>query len=68
MRIPPVTGITADRTGTLYFSALTEDGILRMGPDRELQTVIRDDRISGPNEGSIGSEGSTIFPTLRRRA
>ena len=25
-----------------------------IGPDRKLQTLIRDDRISGPNEGSIG--------------
>ena len=54
VRIPPVTGITADTTSNLYFSAMTEDGVLKMGPDRKLQTLIRDDRISGPNEGSIG--------------
>ena len=60
--IPPVTGITSDAAGTLYFSALTEDGVLKMGADRKLQTVIRDDRISGPNEGSIGPDGCYYFP------
>jgi len=54
VRSPPVTGITADATGNLYFSAMTEDGVLRMGPDRKLQTLIRDDRISGPNEARRG--------------
>ncbi len=54
VRIPPVTGISTDATGNLYFSAMTEDSVLKMGPDRALQTLIRDDRISGPNEGSIG--------------
>jgi len=33
---------------------MTEDSVLKMGSDRKLQTLIRDDRISGPNEGSIG--------------
>jgi sugar lactone lactonase YvrE len=60
--IPPVTGITSDAAGTLYFSALTEDGVLKMGADRKLQTVIRDARISGPNEGSIGPDGCYYFP------
>ncbi|TMB62403.1 MAG: hypothetical protein E6J51_11400 [Chloroflexi bacterium] len=61
-KIPPVTGIAADAAGNLYFSALTEDGVLRLGPDRRLQTLIRDDRISGPNEGSIGPDGFYYFP------
>jgi len=60
--IPPVTGITADAAGNLYLSALTEDGVLKLGPDRRLQTVIRDDRISGPNEGSLGRDGFYYFP------
>jgi len=62
VRIPPVTGITADAAGNLYLSALTEDGVLRLGADRRLQTLIRDDRISGPNEGSIGPDGFYYFP------
>jgi hypothetical protein len=33
VRIPPVAGLTADATGNLYFSAMTEDGVLKMGPD-----------------------------------
>ncbi len=60
--IPPVTGITADAAGNLYLSALTEDGVLKLGPDRRLQTLIRDDRISGPNEGSLGRDGFYYFP------
>jgi hypothetical protein len=62
VRIPPVTGITSDAKGTLYFSALTEDGVLALGSDGKLQTVIRDARISGPNEGSIGPDGCYYFP------
>ena len=62
VRIPPVTGITADAAGNLYLSALTEDGVLKMGADRRLQTLIRDDWISGPNEGSIGPDGFYYFP------
>jgi hypothetical protein len=61
-RIPPVTGITADATGTLYLSALTEDGVLTLGSDGKLRTLIRDDRISGPNEGGIGPDGCYYFP------
>jgi Major royal jelly protein len=61
-RIPPVTGITSDAKGTLYFSALTEDGVLRLGSDGKLSTLIRDERISGPNEGSIGPDGCYYFP------
>ena len=68
VRIPPVTGITADAAGNLYFSALTEDGVLKLTPDRKLQTVIRDDRIAGPNEGSIGPDGCYYFPNSRATA
>ena len=57
-----MTGITSNAAGTLYFSALTEDGVLKMSADRKLQTVIRDERISGPNEGSIGPDGCYYFP------
>jgi hypothetical protein len=60
--IPPVTGITADAAGNLYLSALTENGVLKLGTDGRLETVIRDDRISGPNEGSIGPDGFYYFP------
>src|SRR5262249_44364038 len=60
--IPPVTGITADRTGTLYLSALTEDGVLALGTDGRLAALIRDARISGPNEGSIGPDRCYYFP------
>ncbi len=62
VRIPPVTGITADAAGDLYLSALTEDGVLKLGREGRLQTVIRDERISGPNEGSLGPDGFYYFP------
>ena len=65
VRIPPVAGITADGRGNLYFSAMTEDGVLCLGPDGRLQTVIRDERICGPNEGSIGPDGYYYFPNSR---
>lgn len=54
VRIPPVTGIASNANGTLYLSALTDDGVLRLvlrlGPSGKLETVIRDDRISRPDE------------------
>lgn len=62
VRIPPVTGITADAMGPLYFSALTEDGVLMLRSNGKLETLIRDERISGPNEGSIGPDGHYYFP------
>ncbi len=62
VRIPPVTGITADATGTLYLSALTEDGVLALGTDGKLRMLIRDDRVSGLNEGSIGPDGYYYSP------
>ena len=64
-RIPPVTGITADAKGNLYLSAMTEDGVLELRPDGTLETLIRDERISGPNEGSIGPDGFYYFPNSR---
>ena len=64
-RIPPVTGITADAKGNLYLSAMTEDGVLKLRPDGTLETLIRDERISGPNEGSIGPDGFYYFPNSR---
>ena len=64
-KIPPVTGITVDAAGNLYLSALTEDGVLKLTPDRKLETVIRDERIAGPNEGSIGPDGCYYFPNSR---
>ena len=65
VRIPPVTGITADAAGHLYQSAMTEDGVLKLTPNGKLETLIPDDRIAGPNEGSIGPDGYYDVPNSR---
>jgi hypothetical protein len=44
------------------WTALTEDGVLTLARDGKLRTLIRDDRISGPNEGSLGPDGYYYFP------
>jgi hypothetical protein len=61
-RVPPLAGITVDRTGALYFCSFTDNAILRMGRDRKIETLIADPRISFPNEPSIGPDGFLYFP------
>ena len=46
-------------------SSRSPRGIFTLGPDGRLQTLIRDDRISGANEGSIGPDGYYYFPNSR---
>src|SRR2546427_3958858 len=43
VRIPPVTGNTADAAGKLYLSPLTPDGRLKLRPGRRPQTLMRRD-------------------------
>lgn len=61
-RIPPCAGFTADRRGRLYFSSFTENAMLVMEEDRKLRTLIRDPRISFPNEPDIGPDACLYFP------
>lgn len=63
VRVPPLAGITIDRTGNLYFCSFTENAILKMGRDRKIETLITDPRISFPNEPSIGPDGCLYFPS-----
>jgi hypothetical protein len=63
VQVPPLAGITADRAGNFYFCSFTENAILRMGPDRRVETLIADPRISFPNEPSIGPDGWLYFPS-----
>jgi len=63
VRVPPLAGITIDRSGNLYFCSFTRDAILKMGKDRKIETLIADPRISFPNEPSIGPDGWLYFPS-----
>jgi hypothetical protein len=63
VRVPPLAGITIDRSGNFYFCSFTENAILRMGKDRKIETLIADPRISFPNEPSVGPDGWLYFPS-----
>jgi len=63
VRVPPLAGITIDRTGNFYFCSFTENAILRMGKDRKIETLVADPRISFPNEPSVGPDGWLYFPS-----
>jgi len=62
-RVPPLAGIAADRAGNFYLCAFTEGAILKMGPERRIETLIADPRISFPNEPAIGPDGWLYFPS-----
>jgi hypothetical protein len=60
MYFTPLFGPILWRVETRYLQ--DPRGVLTLGPDGKLRTLIRDDRISGPNEGSIGPDGYYYFP------
>jgi hypothetical protein len=62
VRVPPLAGITIDRSGNLYFCSFTDNSILKLGEDGKLETLIADPRISFPNEPSVGPDGWLYFP------
>lgn len=61
--IPPLAGITRDADGNLILCSITGNAILKLGADRQLRTLIADERISFPNEPSFGPDGALYFPS-----
>lgn len=50
-------GITMDDQGNVYISDLEHSAILRLRPDRTLETLVRDPRIRWPDGFSFGPDG-----------
>lgn len=61
--IPPLAGITRKPGGGFYLCSITENAILHLTEAHELQRIVTDDRISFPNEPSVGPDGALYFPS-----
>jgi len=59
-RKPLSDGLLADRAATLYVTDVEHGSVMRVGPDRKLQTVIRSSRIRWADGLSLGPDG-TIY-------
>jgi len=58
---PVCDGMTMDREGNLYVTALEAGAILRRSPDGSLTTVVRDDAIRRPGSVAISPGGDLYF-------
>ncbi len=54
----PVDGIWMDSKQNIYLSNLQAEGVSRLTPDRQMQTVLRDPRLQWPDTFSEGPDGS----------
>ena len=50
-------GITTDLADGVYLSDPEHSAVLRLGPDRELRTLIKDPRLRWPDGFSYGPDG-----------
>jgi sugar lactone lactonase YvrE len=50
-------GLSADLQGNVYLTDLEHSSIVRLGPDRKLQTLVRDPRLRWPDGLSFGPDG-----------
>jgi len=50
-------GILADKDGNIYITDVEHGSVMRVGPDKKLQTVIRSDRIRWADGLSLGPDG-----------
>jgi sugar lactone lactonase YvrE len=50
-------GATTDLLGNHYFTAVTEDAIVRLGSDGRLRTLVSDPRLEWPDSVRFGPEG-----------
>jgi len=60
-RKPLSDGLLADRAGTLYITDVEHGSVMRVGPDKILQTVIRSSRIRWADGLSLGPDGTIYF-------
>lgn len=51
-------GLVADGAGTVYITDVEHGSVMRVGPDRNLQTVIRSSRIRWADGLSLGPDGT----------
>jgi len=56
-RKPLSDGLLADRAGNIYITDVEHGSVMRVGPDKKLQTVIRSSRIRWADGLSLGPDG-----------
>ena len=61
--VKPMAGLARDAKENFYICSWSEDAILRLTPERRVETLITDPRISFPNEGAVGPDGCFYFPS-----
>jgi sugar lactone lactonase YvrE len=50
-------GLTMDVKGNIYLSDMEHSAVLTLGPDRKLETLIKDPRLRWPDGFSFGPDG-----------
>jgi sugar lactone lactonase YvrE len=61
----PADGIMFGRYGNLYLSHIADSAIRRLTPSGEVQTLIRDERVSWPDTFAVGPDGAVYFTTSK---
>lgn len=60
--LPPVGGTAMDAGGNLYFTDLAANAIRRLTPDRQVQTILVDERLHWADAPSLDGHGRLYLP------
>lgn len=61
----PVDGLWIDKKNSLYLSGLQQNAVMRMLPNKKIETVVKDDRLQWPDTFTQGADGA-IYITVSR--
>jgi sugar lactone lactonase YvrE len=54
----PVDGLWMDKQGNLYLSGLEQKSVLRMTPDKKIESIVTDDRLEWPDTFTQAADGT----------
>ena len=54
-------GMIFDREGNLYLGDLQNSSIVRIGPDHQMTTIIKDERLIWPDSYSLSQNGASLY-------
>ncbi|MBB3261540.1 sugar lactone lactonase YvrE [Paraburkholderia bannensis] len=60
--MPPVGGTAMDADGSLYYTPLADNSLMRRAPDGSISTVIRDSRLRWVDAPFIDGQGNIFLP------